>query len=118
MSQKPLGWVEFRKKLGEALQQRIQNVQGTRARIFIQKRIDLILDVDYEGPPICGGEMTSLHCVYEEVYLRDVEDYCDNWSGFEDHDAIHDWLIDSHPGLCPSEIAFGVEELIWGEGGR
>lgn len=112
MTQKPLKWTEFRKKLAKALKPRIEEVQVEEAVIFIKKRIHQIFDLDYEGPPICGGEMTSLHNVYEEVYLRDVEDYEDAWEDFEVHDAIHDWLIDSHPGLCPSEIAEGVEQLL------
>lgn len=111
MSRKPLEWVEFRKKLGETLQSRLHRVSGAAPKRFLQKMINYVLDVDYEGPPICGGEMTSLHTVYEDIYLYEFKEYQTDWEDFEQHDAIHDWLIDSHPGLCPQNIVEGVEEL-------
>lgn len=111
MRQKPLEWIEFRKKLGELLQSRLHRVTEKFPKEFLQTMVNLILDVDYEGPPICGGEMTSLHSVYENVYLLDFEEFKDGWDDFEQHDAIHDWLIDSHPGLCPQNVVEAVEEL-------
>jgi hypothetical protein len=106
-------WSEFRSQLAEALRAQAKVTGGTTA--YINELIDDI-DSDYEGAPICGGSMPSLHEGFEEEYLYEAG-YMDGFGEVLAADWLRDWLINSHPGLCPKEQVEAIDKLLdWGGG--
>jgi len=86
-------WHHFRLYVGKVL---MRNVDHTHLRGLR----GLVLDLDYEGQPICGGIYQSLHQEWE-AFKDDFQDlHCDwDWS------ILQDWAMNSYPGLCPDDLS-------------
>jgi len=57
---------------------------------------------------------TPPHCLYEDFYLEDQDDFrgFDDWYEEEGNGFFRDWLIDMHPGLCPEHVVTAIDEII------
>ena len=108
-------WAEFRMFLADVVEQ-----LGDHAHL--KRCVELLRDTDYEGPALFNVGCTSIHTLYEEM-LEDVEEFKSGKMSDEDafnewwkYDGgrvvLRDWIIDTHPGLCPDEVAFLADELV------
>lgn len=97
-------WHRYRLKVGEILSKAKSDWLRDRLRT-------VVLDLDYEGPPICGGIYTSLHTCYEEC-LTDANHYGDDFeTAIESDTNLQDWAMNAHHGLCPDDIAHEILQL-------
>ena len=97
-----LSWTEWRQRLASEL----RSLEPTTDHV--QQAIELIDEIDYEGAEIAG-----LHDVYEYAYLAECEDgyVINEWDDFHLDDAVYDWLINSHPGLCPYDVVADIKRM-------
>lgn len=102
-------WTDFRTAVGERLD---------AAEIpFLKALAARVLDLDYEGPPVCGGEYQSLHAVWEELEQYAEEDGVEGAAEYVDQiDAgpVEDWAMNAYPGLCPKEVVREIRNLFGG----
>lgn len=93
-------WSDFREYVAQVL------MVSARTKHLLRLR-ELVADLDYEGPPICGGIYQSLHAEWEDILTvmedQDAEDW--DWS------FLQDWAMNSHSGLCPKAVASEILHL-------
>jgi len=97
-------WHRYRLKVGAML--------GEATHPFLRGTLrDVVLNLDYEGPPICGGLYNSLHNCFEEC-LSVANDNNDELEKAVEYDAeLQDWAMNAHPGMCPDDIAEEILKL-------
>lgn len=98
-------WHDFRRFAAAKLKE-CEDLAEESAKRFFRDLRTVCLDLDYEGPPICGGIYQSLHEMWEEGKVE-----AESWGVSEeqfwqdDCSFLHDWAMNAHPGLCPDDVA-------------